>query len=622
MTLEQLLAAHPWPAESATEPRLEWLWHFDVPLARERVWPLIADTSRLNRALGLPEMRFEDRDGVRHGTTVMGAREHAWVEHPWNWVAGEWMEMLRVYERGWMKVLYGVFLLTPVEAAKTRVSVYFGAVPASRAGRVVLQLGFPPLEKAFARAFAESSRQPELQAAVRPAFVLPGPPLLPPEAEARLTEASRQLIERGADPALVRRLLDHVRSGDEEDLYRIQLRERARAWGVDETELLKIALHATRLGVLEISWDVICPHCRGVTTEHDALGALKAKGSCAVCEVDFGTDGPDAVEITFHVHPAIRAVAHRTYCSAEPATKQHIRVQRDVPPGRTVVVTPRLEPGAWRLRLHGSEVRGLLDVLPGRERAVAWKASAPSRAHAGTELTLELINDTPRPQRFIVEETTWSDHALRPRQLLSLQEYRDLFTEDYLGADVQLAIGEQTILFTDIVGSTALYASRGDPAAFMEVKRHFDEVFPLVAKHRGAVVKTIGDAVMAAFNEPLDAVKAAVAIHACFHAGRADTQTRLRISLNTGPCIAVRLNTGVDYFGHTVNIAAKLQALADAGQIALSESVFSAHGVREWLAGRALESLTWESKAVPHPVPVKRLSCFEDTQLAAPSGRQ
>ena len=108
------------------------------------------------------------------------------------------------------------------------------------------------------------------------------------------------------------------------------------------------------------------------------------------------------------------------------------------------------------------------------------------------------------------------------------------------GADVQPAIGEQTILFTDMIGSTAMYRERRDPAAFVEVKRHFKGVFAVIAKHRGAVVKTIGDAAIGAFNDPLDAVKASKAIQDQVYDRRADTQARLRISLDTGPCIAVR----------------------------------------------------------------------------------
>jgi class 3 adenylate cyclase len=196
--------------------------------------------------------------------------------------------------------------------------------------------------------------------------------------------------------------------------------------------------------------------------------------------------------------------------------------------------------------------------------------------------------------------------------LLSFQEFRDLFSEDYIGADVKLAVGEQTLLFTDVVGSTAFYAARGDPAAFVEIKKHFDEVFDIVAKNRGAVVKTIGDAVMATFVNPVDAVRASQQIHQAFHPKREDTPIRLRISLNTGPCIAVRLNANADFFGGTVNVAAKLQAMAEAYQIAMSDATYRSSGVAELLAEQKAETeeLVYESKALKEPVKVRRWSVF------------
>jgi class 3 adenylate cyclase len=175
---------------------------------------------------------------------------------------------------------------------------------------------------------------------------------------------------------------------------------------------------------------------------------------------------------------------------------------------------------------------------------------------------------------FTIAEAAWHDHALRAAQLLGFQDFRDLFSEEYIGADVRLGVGEQTLLFTDVVGSTAFCAERGDPAAFIEIKRHFDEVFAIVRAHRGAVVKTIGDAVM-------DAVKASKEIHHAFHPSRADTPIRVRISLNTGPCIAVRLNANADFFGGTVYVAAKLQALAEGYQIAMSEATYRSPRRRE-----------------------------------------
>src|SRR5262249_43075139 len=277
-------------------------------------------------------------------------------------------------------------------------------------------------------------------------------------------------------------------------------------------------------------------------------------------------------------------------------------------PGGRVAIQPQLAPGrytVWREHDGG----WYLDVGDGGAPTVAWAPHPEGTViTASPSATIELVNDAADAGTFTIEQARWSDHALRAGHLLSFQEFRDLFSEEYIAADVQLGVGEQTMVFTDVVGSTAFYASRGDPAAFVEIKRHFDEVFRIVRDHRGAVVKTIGDAVMAAFVSPLDAVVAACAIHDAFPPGRGHTPIRLRISLNTGPCIAVKLNANADFFGGTVNIAAKLQALVEAYQIAMSEATYRAPGVASYFAAQCieLETLSYSSKALPEPIAVRR----------------
>jgi len=610
MTVAELLALHPYPEPWAAEKRIERLWVFDVPGQPETLWPHIADTSRMNRVLGTAEMTFEERDGRRWGTARNGGVRHQWVEVPWNWVANQWLTCLRIYERGFMRVMFAIHRLEPTPTG-TRVYLYFGAVPRGAFGAAALRLGFPTLERAYRRVLPALAQQLDR---ARPEILRLPPPALAEPAEQRLRVQRESLVAAGLPAACVEALIDWLRTADDPDLHRIQIRERARAWNVPETDLLRVALHATRAGLLTLSWDTVCPHCRGVRDEKPSLSELPAQSRCDACRVEFTTDTPESVEVTFRVHSSIRDIPDQVYCSAEPAKKDHIRVQHTVPPGARVALRPELAPGryrVWRDRDGG----WYLDVADGGADTVAWAPHPAGTAVAAAQrATLELVNDAAEPAAFRIERATWSDDALRAGQLLSFQEFRDLFSEDYISADVRLGVGEQTLLFTDVVGSTAFYAARGDPAAFVEIKKHFDELFAIVAANRGAVVKTIGDAVMAAFVSPLDAVRAARQIHDAFHPGRTDTPIRLRISLNTGPCIAVRLNANADFFGGTVNVAAKLQALAEGHQIAMSEATYRSPSVAEYLAeqGAELEILSYTSRALPAPVTVRRWTVYRE----------
>jgi class 3 adenylate cyclase len=613
LTVQQLLALHPYPEAWAGEKRIERLWVFEVQGTPEALWPHIADTSRMNRALGTAEMRFEERGGGRWGTAKNGGVRHDWVEVPWNWVANQWLTCLRIYERGFMTVMFAIHRLEAIPTG-TRVYLYFGAVPRGAFGAAALRLGFPSLERAYRRVVPALAAQ--LDRARPQALMLPPPPL-PGSAEQRLRHQREALIGVGLPAQCVDALIDWIRTGDDPDLHRIQIRERARVWGLPEQELLRVALHATRAGLLTLSWDTVCPHCRGVRDENPTLATLPAHSRCDACQVDFATDTPESVEVTFRVHSSVRDVPDQVYCSAEPAKKEHIRVQRTLPPGARVAIDPGLAPGrytVWRER-DGGWYLDVADRDDGGARTVTWAPHPRGTVIAASPgSTIELVDDDHTAGTFTIQQATWSDHALRAGHLLSFQEFRDLFSEDYIGADVRLGVGEQTLLFTDVVGSTAFYASRGDPAAFVEIKKHFDEVFAIVGANRGAVVKTIGDAVMASFVDPVDAVRASRQIHDAFHPGRTDTPIRLRISLNTGPCIAVRLNANADFFGGTVNVAAKLQALAEAYQIAMSDATYHAPGVAEYLADQraTLEPLSYTSKALPAPVGVQRWTVYRD----------
>jgi class 3 adenylate cyclase len=602
--MQQLLEQHPWPKEYAGEKKIERLWIYELPAPPSALWPFISDTSRMNRSLGTAEMTFVEKDGKLHGASKPGGVRHEWVEMPWNWVAEQWLSSVRVFARGFMRVNYAIQKLEPFDGG-TRLYLYFGLVPRGVLGSAAIKLGMPTIKKAYDRVLPQLAKQLD---SLRPAVLELPPPTLGDDALGRLEAGKKALLGEGLPAACVDKLVDYIRTGDDADLYRIQIRERARAWKLDEIELLRTALHATRAGLLDLSWDTICPHCRGVRDENGKLADLEADAHCGACAVHFTTDTPEAVEVTFHVHPSIRDVPKKFYCAAEPALKEHIRVQTQLAPGEQRTVNPPLPPG--RYTVQSGQTRGwYLDVDAGGPAEVRWEPHPDGTVvKAAPAPNIVLANENGDPATYRIARTTWSDDALRPGMLLSFQEFRDLFSEEYIGADVKLAVGEQTLLFTDVVGSTAFYASRGDPGAFVEIKRHFDEVFAIVAKNRGAVVKTIGDAVMATFVSPVDAVRASQQIHNAFHPQREDTPIRLRISLNTGPCIAVRLNANADFFGGTVNIAAKLQALAEGYQIAMSEATYRSSGVSDFLAEQnaKLEELSYESKALKVVVKVRR----------------
>jgi class 3 adenylate cyclase len=150
-------------------------------------------------------------------------------------------------------------------------------------------------------------------------------------------------------------------------------------------------------------------------------------------------------------------------------------------------------------------------------------------------------------------------------QLLSNQTFRELFGTETITSGEGLAVKRLTLLFTDLRGSTALYDRIGDMKAFELVRLHFGYLRECISRNSGALVKTIGDAVMASFVDPRDALRAALDMRARiaqFNADAGSDLIGLKIGLHAGACLAVTLNDRLDYFGQTVNIAARVDARA------------------------------------------------------------
>jgi class 3 adenylate cyclase len=200
---------------------------------------------------------------------------------------------------------------------------------------------------------------------------------------------------------------------------------------------------------------------------------------------------------------------------------------------------------------------------------------------------------------------------LTGKRLLTTQTFRDLFRAEVIPAKEGISIKDISLLFTDLKGSTALYDRIGDLNAFSLVQRHFEQLQAVTQRFNGAIIKTIGDAVMAAFLTPLDAIGAALAMRAeisAFNRGRSDRELILKIGVHKGAAIAVTLNDRLDYFGQTVNIAARIQHLAEADEIYLSDAVHDAEGVELLLAPFTPETSIARLKGVRQDLHVWRVA--------------
>lgn len=410
------------------------------------------------------------------------------------------------------------------------------------------------------------------------------------------------VLRQSADPQAVAAIETLVREAPDRDLCRINALAFARRHDLSEQRVISTFLHAARLGLFELSWNVLCPQCSGVLDANASLKSVRNNDYCAFCAAGCLPTLDETVEVTFTVTPRVRPIAAHGpddlsfqeyirqlfFSSGVDLPEDYLQVMDrimldavELPAGEKAQVSLQLPPGEVILfdpvthAAHFFQVKG----EPTTERRTL------SVAYSTVKSPTETTELAPGPVRITLDNRSaervlpglWLSggemHGMigrrRPfltaKHLLTNQTFRDLYRTDTLDIDQRLRITSLTFLFTDLKGSTDLYERVGDLVAFDLVQTHFKVMNEIVAEEAGAVVKTIGDAVMATFPTPDRALAAALRMREAMddlnhRASTADLL--LKIGIHEGPCLAVNLNERQDYFGQTVNIASRVQGFA------------------------------------------------------------
>jgi class 3 adenylate cyclase len=589
----------------------EFVRHFEAP--RELVWEALADTKRYNESIGLPkhEIREEPQpDGsVRFfATAKVGPVTLHWEDIPQEWAAGRWFRHRRLFLKGPLKQL-NIYVRFEDDGAGCTVRYRIEVEPAGLLGRLIARKAvFAASERDFFRV----ADQVEAWAQERAETPYPTEPLTLDEPHTRRLETALGRLDASRyGHGLGRKLADWLLSAQEIDLMSIRPLKLARMWQEEERHVIELCLEAVKDGLLESRWDLLCPRCKGAKLSEASLDELPQGAHCASCNVSYDRDFARNVELTFQPAASIRKVVHGEFCLFGPMSTPHVRLQVRVAPEGSESVETVLAPGSYRIRT----------LEPGPERILDYSGSGfppitvdeediSVGSEAAKAATVPLRNRCARPRVIIVEARDWAEDALTAHRVTTMQAFRHLFAEDVLRGGDEVGISHIALMFTDLSGSTALYERIGDAPAYGLVREHFDFLSRIVREHDGGVVKTIGDAVMAAFTEPENALAAALDIRA--HVREFNRQHRtspigLKLGIHAGPCIAVTLNGRLDYFGGTVNMAARLQGEARPGEIVLSETIAADPAAADILNSQWMEQDRQAIRGFSNPVSFRRL---------------
>lgn len=587
--LQTILQKYPWEDswKSMAKP-MDSLWEFDVSVTREEIWPYIIDTSSFNKRIGLPKFQYVESNGKLVGKTKQAGFLLEWEEVPWEWEYLKELGNARIYKKGFAHYIRTKIITEPLGESRSKIYVYLGIIPRNFFTKKILNLALPKLKESFQNGFLQIEEEikrgkPKLNLSpTKQKLFMPEAQWVHPE---KLEKQIPNLVQKGISKETITKVFDWIKASPDNDLDRIRIKQISRNLDIDPDEVLFLFLHGCRLGIFTLSWDIVCPHCRGVRTSLIKLGDMPASDQCEVCEIDFDTTGVNSIEVTFHMHPSVRIVEKQLYCAAEPATKQHILLTKRVGAKKSFSSNLLIGSGVYRLRKKGEKKYRLVESKQNHNQTdILWLPETnEEEIKVRPKPNLVFENESEDEVTIILEERSEDQDSLRPTEIFNYQEFRDLFSEEAIATNLQLDIGIKTILFTDIVGSTKFYETEGDHGAFLQVREHFIKTNQIIQNFRGVVVKTIGDAVMASFPSPLQALKAAKEMQEWFHPENKHTPVRIRISIHTGNCLAVNLNSNIDYFGNTVNYTAKLQSVTGSGEISFSETIFRDKDIRDYL---------------------------------------
>ena len=387
----------------------------------------------------------------------------------------------------------------------------------------------------------------------------------------------------------------------------------ADAAGLAPETAVDIFVHGANLGLFDLEWGMVCPLCGAITNSVARLDSVEEDSVfCALCARDAPSVLDDTVEVNFSYNPDSQTFdLHSdfpTYLEYHTSSsypyregwqdyhKRHTVADIKLASGARGAMKLPLEAGqTYRLLCLDTHSGAMLEVEEtGQETGDAKVEltlsdagfSQDSLTLPAGEMTLTLSNLTEQPVWCWVFRRNFDDamavmkqmpppfgKRLTGKHLLNNQAFRETFALHELAPDLKLKLRSITLLFTDLKGSTALYDREGDLAAYRMVQDHFVAMKGVVRTHSGAMIKTMGDAVMAAFSDASDGTAAAISMMAAMRdlaGGIQSNEMGLKVGLHAGPALAINSGTNVDYFGQTVNIAARVQGLADAGDICVT----------------------------------------------------
>jgi len=334
-------------------------WQWDLQSTPEAIWPYAADTNRFNRDTGQPEIEMLDNvQGTKHLRMKLPIIKVEWEEEPFEWTYPYSFGVLRTYSKGPIDEMRVQVDFHPRPEGGTRIFYQTWIKSRNILAGLAIPFAVGVIAKSrFEKTLRRYDRIAGKTSSVSPVLDISRQQGLSSGGRARFKSLSEALIQQGTDSNLVARLEEFLDHADELSLQRIRPYALADHWGVKRRAVLEMFLRATRAGIFDMFWDLLCPSCRGTTEGHTNLGGVRGQSHCNTCRIDFTVNFDHNIEVIFRPNPSVRSVeVEAAFCVGSPQLQPHVVMAQTITALHSLPVNLQLEPKRADHLHHRSEL--------------------------------------------------------------------------------------------------------------------------------------------------------------------------------------------------------------------------------------------------------------------------
>ena len=575
--------AHPHVPAYHPNQIFEQIFEWDLQGEASDLWPYVSNTERINNAVGVPSVVYQtqrDEHGRlrKLGSFRMAGLRISWEEHPFEWIEGQRLGILREFHQGPFQWFLSIVELSPRMEGGTRLRHTVRIRPRGLVGRGVATLevslkGKRNLDRVYGRidkaVTGGLGKSPTLDPFTKSMD-------LPAARKRQLEQRLDRLAAEKVDPAIVDCLGRYLREAPAQELGRIRPLALARNFSLPPDDMVTGCLAAANVGLLDLHWDILCPTCRISSQVATTLRDIESHANCEVCDLDFDVDLAKSVEMVFRVHPDVREADVGTYCIGGPEHSPHVVMQLRLQPGKRVELNPVLSESEYVLRSAQIPNTYRLRALPGQGTthteillSPGSEPSPPAIVRAGRNV-VSITNDFDREIVVRLERSIPQQDIVTAAKASSMPLFRNLFPQESPQLGTLINVSTVTLLAVELFDADRLHDTLEDAESFTCIKWFHDQVAHFADTSSASIIKVMGTEALLSVENRFEIVSLVAGLDQLLQ--EHPIGLRLRGAAHCGTALATSGSDHLEYFGRSVHQVRRMLQRGGANELWMTEA--------------------------------------------------